>query len=216
MTDASAFTEIAGLRQVYRMPGQSAWDKAVPRIDPAAAAFVARSPLCVIATGDGASLDASPRGGPPGFIKVLDPTHLAFGDLVGNNRIDSYSNLVQRPAIGMVLFVPGMEEVLRINGTAQVTADVTLRERCAIDGRVPKVAVHVSVVECYLHCGAALRRSAGWDPSTWPEREARPSAGRILTENLGLDDAKAEGIDAGLEEYYSTAVWIVGGGADEA
>lgn len=214
MDDDSTLADLVSLRRVYRTPTKGAVDKAVPRIDPAAAEFIARSPLCVIATGDGTSLDASPRGGPPGFVRVLASTHVGFGDLVGNNRIDSYSNLVRNNAIGMVLFVPGMEEMLRINGTAQVSEDRALRERCIIDGRIPHIAICVEVAECYLHCGAALRRSALWDPSSWPQPQRRPSAGRILTENLGLDHDLAPTIDADLEAYYRTAVWSVGGTAE--
>lgn len=212
--EGTTFADVASLRTVYRMPTKTVVAKSVPRIDPAAAGFIALSPLVIIATGDGSSIDASPRGGTPGFVRVLDTTRVAFGDLTGNNRLDSFSNLVQHPAIGMIFFVPGTEELLRINGTARVTTDPDLRQRCEIDGRVPNVAVEVTVHECYVHCGAAMRRSAMWDVSTWPAEGARPSAGRILTENLHLDQGLAPKIDADLQQYYDNDVWNVGGNAD--
>ncbi|MGD9754000.1 MAG: MSMEG_1061 family FMN-dependent PPOX-type flavoprotein [Acidimicrobiia bacterium] len=212
--EGSTLTDVADLRRVYRMPAKTVLAKSVPRIDPAAAGFIALSPLVIIATGDGTSIDASPRGGTPGFVRVLDTTRVAFGDLTGNNRLDSFSNLVQHPAIGMIFFVPGTEELLRVNGTARLSTDPELRQRCEIDGRVPNVAVEVTVQECYVHCGAALRRSSIWDATTWPAERARPSAGRILTENLELDHALAPKIDADLQEYYRNDVWNVGGEAD--
>ncbi len=198
----------ADLRARYRAPGQGALDKVVDHLTPAAADFVARSPLAVLSTGDDDGITASPRGGPPGFVRVLDPRTLAFGDLTGNNRLDSYANLTRRPEVGLLFFVPTAVETLRVNGTAAVTVDEDVRRACALDGRVPKVAVVVTVGECYLQCGAALRRSAVWDTSTWPT--APPSAGEIVAEATGAD-APAAAIDASLQDYYATAAWTVGG-----
>jgi PPOX class probable FMN-dependent enzyme len=200
----------AALRERYRPPAQVVLEKSRPRIDPEAAKFVAASPLMVLATSSASGADASPRGGPPGFVQVLDDGHLAFGDLSGNNRLDSYANLVERPEVGILFLVPGMEETLRVNGRARVTTDPSVLECTAIDGVHPKVAVVVDVAECYIHCAKALRRSGVWDPSTWMSVDQRPSAARVFTDQFQLDVDPAV-IEADLEAGYQATLWREGG-----
>lgn len=203
----------AGLRTIYRSPSQVVVDKAIDHLDSGARSFIERATLFVLATGVGVRNDASPRGGTPGFVKVLDDHRLVFGDLVGNNRIDSYSNIVDHPGVGMLLVVPGLLETLRVNGDATISTDPDLRQACAIDWRVPRVAVVVRVHECFIHCGAALRRGAVWDPSTWPAEDDRPSPAAILRGHAKVD-VPTEAIEANLAEYYAHGVWEVGGDAD--
>ncbi len=205
----------SGLRSIYREPSQVVVDKAIDHIDDGVRGFIARSPLFVLATSDGDRNDASPRGGPPGFVRVIDDHRLVFGDLVGNNRLDSYQNIVDHPGVGMLFMIPGLLETLRVNGRATLSADEGLRERCAIDGRVPKVVIGVHVEECFIHCGAALRRGAVWDTETWVSDGDRPSPGAILKAHARIDAASADDIEASLAEYYDTAVWLVGGHTDD-
>lgn len=202
--------DAAGLRGLYRPPSQVVLDKSIDHIDDGVRALLARSPLFVLATTDGSGTDASPRGGPPGFVRAIDDHHVAFGDLSGNNRLDSYTNLVAHPAVGMLVLIPGLDETLRINGQASVSTDADLRERCTIDGRVPKVAIEVAVDECFIHCGKALRRSGAWNPSSWPDRDDVPSPAAILNDHmeLGLDPAV---IEADLEAGYEATMWEPGG-----
>lgn len=201
-----AVTEQAALDAMYRAPHALVIDKVVDRIDPSVEEFLSQSPLVVIASTDGDGVDASPRGGPPGFVRVLDDRHVAFGDLAGNNRLDSYRNLLAHPSVGLLAIVPGLDETVRINGRATLVTDDDVRERCAIDGRVPKVAVVVEVAECYLHCGKAFRRGAVWDPTSWSPSERRPSAGQIVKEALDLQVDPAL-IDADLEAGYVATLW---------
>lgn len=203
--------DAAGLDDLYRPPHQLVLDKVVDHIDPSVEEFLAQAPLVVLATTDGSGVDASPRGGPAGFLRVLDDRHVAFGDLAGNNRLDSYRNLVSHPSVGLLAIVPGLDETVRLNGQASVVTDAAIRERCAIDGRVPKVAIVVEVTECYLHCGKAFRRGGVWDSSTWPEPAGRASAGQIVKETMGLD-ADAAAIEADLEAGYQATMWESGGG----
>lgn len=198
------------LRAAYRAPSQFVLDKAIDHVDEAVREFIARSPIFVLATSDGDALDASPRGGAPGFVQVLDERTIAFGDLAGNNRIDSYRNVVAHPAVGLLFLVPGLDETLRVNGTASVVTSLAVRERCAVDGRVPKVAIAVDVTECFLHCGKAFRRGGVWDPSTWPAQAERPSPGAMLNAHLdlGVDPAA---IEADLEAGYVATMWEPGG-----
>ena len=188
-------------------------DKSIDHVDDGAAGFIARSPLFVFATASADGTDASPRGGPPGFVRVLDPHRIAFGDLSGNNRLDSYTNLVERPTVGLLFIVPGTDETLRVNGHASLTDEPDVLERCAIDGRLPKVAVEVTVTECFIHCAKAFRRGAVWDPSTWPTGDDRPSAAAIINDHLrlGLDPAV---IEADLEIGYAATLWQPGGDDD--
>jgi uncharacterized protein len=198
------------LRERYRPPSKSVLEKARPKVDPQAAGFIASSPLMVLASNSASGTDASPRGGPPGFVKVLDPGHVAFGDLSGNNRLDSYGNIVERPEVGILFLIPGMDETLRVNGRARVTTDPSVLDRTAIDGVHPKVAVVVEVDECYIHCAKALRRSGVWEPDTWLPADARPSASKIFTDQFQLDVEPAA-LDAELEAGYKATMWVEGG-----
>ncbi len=207
-------TSTPSVRSLYREPSQGAIDKVVGSIGPAAADFLALSPLFVIASTDGAEVDASPRGGPPGFVKLLDDRTLVFGDLTGNNRLDTYTNMEAVASVGCIFFLPGSEETVRINGRAEITTDEELRRLSAIGERLPKVAVKIHVTECYLHCGAALRRANLWDTATWPAEDDRPTGGQILKEAIDAP-IPAEEIDAGLASYYDNGVWEVGGADPE-
>ena len=205
-----AVTDEAGLRQRYRQPHPAVVDKARPRVDPAAAAFLATSPLMVLATTSANGTDASPRGGPPGFVVVLDAHHVAFADLSGNNRLDSYGNIVEHPQVGLLFLVPGVGETLRINGRASVTTDPVVLEATAIDGVQPKVAVVVDVDECFIHCAKALRRSGVWDATTWLSPADRTSAAEVIVDQFQLDIAP-EVIESELEAGYAATLWVEGG-----
>lgn len=204
----------ATLRARYRPPSQLVVDKSIDHLDDGAAGFIERSPLFVFATTSADGTDASPRGGPPGFVRVLDRHRLAFADLSGNNRLDSYTNLLERPSVGLLFIVPGVDETLRVNGIAWLADDPDLLDRCEIDGRVPRLAVGITVAECFIHCAKALRRAAVWEPSTWPVGRDRPSAAAIINDHLqlGMDPAV---IEADLEAGYAATLWQPGG-ADDA
>lgn len=218
MSDEQATSGAIGdeesLRSRYRDPTPEVKGKSRPRVDDQAAAFVGASPLMVLATTSAAGTDASPRGGPPGFVVVLDPDHVAFADLAGNNRLDSYTNLVHDPKVGMLFLVPGSGETLRINGTASITTDAAVLDATRIDDIRPKVAVVVEVEECFIHCAKALRRSGIWDPSSWPDAGEHPTAAEVIVDQFQLDmDPKV--IEDVLEEGYQATIWEAGG-ADEA
>jgi uncharacterized protein len=184
--------------------------KQVDHLDAGARDFLAATTLAVVATFGPGGADNSPRGGPPGFLRVLGDNSLAFGDLSGNNLLDTYTNVVAQPQVGMLCIVPGLEETLRVNGTARISTDPDVLEATAIDGRVPKVAVVVEVAECYLHCGKALRRAGIWDPAVWPSKEDRPSPAAILVRHID-SDLDAPAVEAALEADYQKTLWRHGG-----
>lgn len=198
------------LRAHYRDPVQPVLDKSIDHIDEGAAGFLAAATLAVVATSGPDGNDASPRGGPPGFLRVLDAGHVAFGDLSGNNRLDTYTNLTTHPDVGLLVIVPGLEETLRVNGRARISTDPDVLAATAIDARTPKVAVVIAVDECYIHCAKALRRAGVWDPDRWPEPGTRPSPAAIITTHLDLDIDPAL-VEADLERGYEATLWLEGG-----
>ncbi len=196
-----AITDPAVLRAHYGTVHPLAVRKVLPRLDQHSRAFIARSPFAVLATTDGAgNVDASPRGDAPGFVGVLDDATLLLPDRPGNNRVDSYGNVLAHPGVGLLFFVPGMNETLRVNGTATVITDADQLAPFAVRGKPPVGGLLIAVREAFFHCGKALIRSALWDPSTRIERSTFPSLGRIIadqTRALGPEEA-----DRSVEEGY--------------
>ena len=121
--------------------------------------------------------DVSPKGGPPGFVTVLDEHRLAFGELPGNGRVDSYRNLLANPAVGLMFLIPGLGETLRVNGQGYVITDPGLLDQCSVDGKRPKVVLGVAVREAFIHCAKALRRSQLWEPAGWPDSQRHAHGG---------------------------------------
>lgn len=198
------------LRTYYREPHRLVLKKDVGRIDAGARDFIAVSPFVVVASSSEGGCDASPRGGPPGFVAVLDEHRLAWGDLSGNNRLDTMTNIVNGGHVGLLFFVPGLDETLRVNGRATVSVEDDVLDRCTVEGRRPKVAVVVEVDQCYVHCAKAFRRSGMWDPSSWLAPEDRPKPECILKDHVQLD-VDAAVIRADLEEGYTATMWVAGG-----
>jgi len=163
------------LTAMYRPPSERALGKQLDRIDDGMAAFIDLCPFLVLSTTDGAtSVDASPRGGPPGFVSRLDDRHIAIPDLNGNNRLDSYRNIVTHGRAGVLMIVPGKDETLRVNGPAAITTDPGILAGFTKELRVPKAAIVIETAEIYGHCAKAFRRARVWEPSSWDELSAAP------------------------------------------
>jgi uncharacterized protein len=174
------------LRESYGAPSERALKKQLNRLDKYCRDFIARSPFLVIASADPSGrCDASPKGDAPGFVQVIDDTTLLIPDRLGNNRIDTLANLIARPGIGLIFFVPGINETLRVNGRSSITTDPTLLELFAVNGKVPRSAIMVTAEEIYFHCGKALIRSDLWNPDKQIRRSDFPSLGRILADQIG-------------------------------
>jgi PPOX class probable FMN-dependent enzyme len=174
------------LREIYGAPSERSLKKQLSHFDRHCRAFIARSPFLVIASSDPSGrCDASPKGDAPGFVQVLDDETLLIPDRLGNNRVDTIGNLLERPGIGLIFFVPGLNETLRVNGRAQVTTDPPLLAPLAVNGKVPRSGILVSAEEIYFHCGKALIRSDLWNSEKQLRRSEFPSLGRILAEQIG-------------------------------
>jgi hypothetical protein len=201
------------LRDVYRMPGDVVVQKVVGRLDRHARTFIDAAPFVLVGTAslDGTA-DVSPKGGPAGFVVVLDDERLVIPDLSGNNLLDSITNIVQGSGIGLLFLVPGVDETLRVTGHACITTDPSVLEVCAVKDRRPKAAIGVTVTQQYMHCAKAFRRSELWDPQTWPDRATLPSLGCIMRDQIAtIPDLPAEKIDELLEADYAKSLWEPGG-----
>ncbi len=193
LDSVSYITDEAALRALHHAPMSRATDKVLDHLDKHCRAILALSPFCVIATQGPGGADVSPRGDPPGFVRVLDERTLLLPDRVGNNRLDTFVNLLADPRIGMLFFVPGMGETLRINGRARITDDARLLADSAVQGRPPKVGLVVSVDEAFLHCPKALNRSALWDATRHIDRAMLPSYAEMLLDHVeGLTQEENE------------------------
>ncbi len=180
---------VEALRQMYPQASARSRAKQLDRLDEAMRRFVAHAPLCVLASAGtaGGLLDASPRGGPPGFVQVADERTLLIPDATGNNRLDTLENLVADPRIGVLFLVPGVDEVLRVNGTARLRDEAAFTQRFAAPGatRLPALVIEVQVQEAYLHCPKALMRAQVWNPAARVAPGTFPSMNAMLKSQLG-------------------------------
>lgn len=174
------------LRETYGAPSDRSLKKQLSRLDKHCRDFIARSPFVVIASADTSGrCDASPKGDAPGFVRVMNDETLLIPDRLGNNRVDTLGNLITRPGIGLIFFVPGINETLRVNGRARVTTNPALLDPLAVNGKVPRSGILVAAEEIYFHCGKALIRSDLWNPDKQIGRSDFPSLGRILADQIG-------------------------------
>lgn len=174
------------LRERYPEPSGRAVRKALDRLDGHGRRFVGLAPFLVLATSstDGRA-DASPRGGAPGFVHVADDRTLWLPDASGNNRLDSLTNIAETGRAGLLFLVPGVDETLRVNGTARLRDDADALAPFADERRPPRVVVEITVEEAYLHCAKALMRARLWDPVARQDRSVLPTMGEMLRDQIG-------------------------------
>ncbi len=200
-------TNLSELRTLYPPPKAQAGLKVLDHLDVHCRAFIALSPFYVIssARADGRA-DASPRGDPPGLLAaVVDPKTLLLPDRPGNRQIDTMQNLVERPYVGLLFFVPGMTETLRINGTADIVTDADVLAPLAVRGKVPVSGLRITVEEAFLHCAKAVIRARLWDVDSQIDRSSYPTYGKVLADQIaGADAAEIDAAEAasGRDELY--------------
>ncbi|WP_428248941.1 pyridoxamine 5'-phosphate oxidase family protein [Ferrovibrio sp.] len=195
----------AELRGCYEQPNEMVQKKILPRLDQHARAFIALSPFVVLASHGPDGSDASPRGDAPGFVQVLDDATLLLPDRRGNNLIDSLRNVVAEPDVGLLFLVPGINETLRVNGTARIISDAEKLLPLAAQGKPPASALEIAVREVFFHCGKAMIRSKLWQAESQVPRAAFPSLGRVIADQIAGVDAEAA--DANLAESYKTRLY---------
>lgn len=202
MGDPHAIETPEALREIIGEPMAGLGQKNLDRLYPEARDYIARAPFLVLATADAhGRMDASPKGDAPGFCLALDDRTLLVPERPGNKLAYGLTNILANPRVGLIFFVPGTPETVRVNGTATLTRDPAWMERLAARGRPASLAIRVHVEECFHHCAKAFLRSGLWKPEGWPER-MKISFGKIAVNNLSVPDAAAEQIDGAVEQDY--------------
>jgi uncharacterized protein len=193
--------ELVGL---YGSPSTAVRRKAIDHIDRHCRDFIARSPFLLVASADREGrCDVSPRGGPAGFVSVLDEHRLLVPDAPGNRRIDSLQNVLENGHLGLLFLVPGVDETLRVNGRAVVVLDSALLSDHPLADRAAKVGLGVRVDEAFLHCAKAFKRSSLWHAEGWPSTEGLAGAAEIFRDHVALPDVTLERVQRFLDEDYA-------------
>jgi hypothetical protein len=200
--DEEAITNEGELRGRFDEPSARALAKDVGRLDAMCRRLIAASPFVVIGSADEEGrADVSPRGGPPGFVTVLDEGHLAIPDATGNNRLDTLANVIASGRVGLLFLIPGRDTTLRVNGRAWVSAEPSVLERLQPVGKPPRAAVVVvAAEEVYAHCPKAFIRSRLWEPESWPDPAGLPSSAEVTRAHLADPALTVEEIEAGERE----------------
>lgn len=212
MTGFGIFREVISseseLREMYGEPSKLVQNKAIAQMDSHVRNFIAQAPFLIIATADAeGKCDASPRGDAPGFVHIIDDNHLVIPERPGNKRMDSISNILSNPQIGLIFMIPTLEETLRINGRACIIRDAELLEKMAVKGKVPTIGIGVQVEECFMHCAKAFMRSGLWKPESWPEAGTTPNVSQILADHVKLPGVTAKEVAEGLEDSYKNRLY---------
>ncbi|MDQ3655975.1 MAG: pyridoxamine 5'-phosphate oxidase family protein [Chloroflexota bacterium] len=205
--ESATITSIEQLEALFGQPKHTSVAKESEAMTPLEQAFIRASPFHLLATShtDG-TCDVSPRGDPPGSVHVLCERTLILPERAGNKRVDSLRNIVVNPHVGLLFLVPGLDETLRVNGTARLTTHTPLLARYAVQGKTPELAIIVHTEAVYMHCARAFRRSKLWDPATWPESGTVPQMPSVLKTKLDLDGTLEE-ITGEREERYRQSLY---------
>ncbi len=202
----SIIRTVAELQALYDSPVPTSITKEIDHLTDLHRAYIDASPFVIVATSGPGGLDCSPRGDPPGFVRVTDPHTLLMPDRRGNNRLDTLRNLVVDPRIGLLFLIPGIGVTLRVNGTAELSTDPALRESFAIDGKLPTTVIIVTTTAVYTQCPKALIRSSLWDASRHRDPADLPSVGDIMEAiTAGAIDGKA--LDAAYPERLRQTIY---------
>ena len=197
-------TSLAQLRAVIGEPSPMVAHKLLTALDDMAIDFIRRSPFLVLSTADAnGNQDASPKGDGPGFVLVEDERTIYIPDRKGNKLVFTLQNILANPHVGILFMVPGTDETLRVNGTAELTVDPVKLEQLTARGSPAHLAIRVTVRECFFHCAKAFIRSQLWNSATWSQR-MKISWGKYLSKKVGAGDDMARKIDEVVEQDYKT------------
>ena len=202
----SKVQSIDQLEEIYGEPNPDSLAKEIDYISEDYQKFIEAAPFVVLATVGEEGLDCSPRGDPPGFVRVHDRKTVLMPDRKGNNRLDSLRNLVCEPRCSLLFLIPGVGETMRINGTAELVTDHALLESFSIQGKLPTLIVVVHVDRIYFQCPKALVRSRLWDPEVQVPRADLPTAGQILR-GLSDDDFDDKAYDKAYPEHLKKTIY---------
>lgn len=192
------------LRDVIGAPIPGLDEKVTNRLDDFSRAFIQRSPFAVLSSADAdGRIDASPKGDGPGFVEVVDDSHVAIPDRPGNRLAYGHQNILANPRVGLLFVIPGTSETLRINGHATLSRDPELLASLAARGKPAVLAIIVAIEECFFHCGKAFIRSKLWQPESWGTPH-KVSFGKMYAERKGLDEPTSRAIDEAIQADYES------------
>ena len=178
------------LRELNDLPSHRAGNKAIDHIDDICRRFIAACPFVMVASrGADGRLDLSPKGDPPGFVAVLDERTLAIPDRLGNNRLDTFENLLVHPEVGLFFVIPGNGDTLRVSGKARIVRDSALQSRLSLNGKTPNFILVITVDEAFMHCPKCMTRSMLWKPEQWPDRTNVPTLAEAMVAHAALSDS---------------------------
>jgi len=181
------------LRELHGKPGPASSNKVIDHIDDICRRFIAACPFIMVATrGADGRLDLSPKGDPAGFVAILDEKTLAIPDRLGNNRLDTFENLLAYPEIGLLFIIPGNNDTLRVSGKGRMVRDDGLQSRLAVNGKAPNLVLVVSVEEAFMHCPKCMVRGKMWKPEAWPDRSDVPSLAEGFVAHAALARSVAD------------------------
>ncbi|WP_024509734.1 MSMEG_1061 family FMN-dependent PPOX-type flavoprotein [Bradyrhizobium sp. ARR65] len=195
------------LDQLYAAPSEHVQKAVTRELLGFHKAYLAAASFFCLATASSRGLDATPRGGPPGFVRVIDQRTLVFADWPGNNRIESFRNLLDDDRVALLFLFPGLEVFLRINGRAKISTTPLLLAELAEAGRTPKAATVVTVEEVLFHCGKAINRARLWQASAQLDRTKLPSVGAMMVALAGINNASADELDAHYDHAVKTELY---------
>ncbi|HUZ28439.1 MAG TPA: pyridoxamine 5'-phosphate oxidase family protein [Solirubrobacteraceae bacterium] len=196
-------TDEPELREIVGTPTETVEAKLADHINELTRQFIERSPFVCVATANAdGGLDVSPRGDPAGFVRVLDEHRLLLPERPGNRLADSLTNLLTDPRIALLFLIPGVGDTFRVNGEAVIADDPQLLASSAIEGKVPRLGILVTVKEAYTQCAKALIRSDLWNPERHVDRSELPRHGEILR-SLTLPDLDVEAHEKARAERYA-------------
>lgn len=193
------------LRKIYGEPHQRSVAKEIHHLNEPYQAFVKAAPFAILASCGPNGTDCSPKGDAPGFVRIIDEKTLAIPDRPGNNRIDSFENIVADPRVSLLFIVPGVSETLRVNGRAEISNDPDLLASFAVNGKAPRTVVIVKVESAYFHCSRAIVRSQLWDPSRFVPRGTLPTPGEMIS--AICEDFDGAGYDRALPERVKNTLY---------
>ena len=194
------------LEALFKPPSDVAEKKAKGRLDAHHRAFIALSPFVLVGSADGeGNADLSPKGDPPGFVRVLDDRTLLVPERPGNNRLDTFYNLLENPKVGLFFVVPGKGETLRVSGHARITTDPELLAPSAVKGNPPVAGLVVEIDQVMLQCAKCIVRSDLWNPERHPAAEALPTLGQMLADQI--EGINPDEMDERLEEGYRSKLY---------
>jgi len=201
------------LREIMGPTMDIAIHKSRPKLDEHCKEFIRRSPfLCIGTASAQGKADVSPRGDPAGFVQIVDDNHLFLPDRPGNNRLDTMTNITENPNVGLLFFIPGFNDTLRVNGKATIVQDDTLASKAKVNGKAPKVGIMIEVQEAFLHCAKAFKRSNLWDPARFQKREEMPSLAHMILEQVAPPEKpptakEIKDADEFVEDNYKTGLY---------